>query len=62
MTQRTPHELLEHLRELIDALDRRCPHPERDGEGRIAGDAADLRASAMRLIEALEPAPPSPQD
>jgi len=41
-----------HLKELIDALDRRVPHVERAGEDVIARQAAALRALAVdRLAE-----------
>jgi len=46
--------LLMHLRELVDALDRRVPHLERDGEVRIAGEAASLKQKALELIAELE--------
>jgi hypothetical protein len=42
----------QHLKELIDALDRRVPHVERAGEDVIARQAAALRALAVdRLAE-----------
>jgi hypothetical protein len=41
-----------HLKELIDALDRRVPHVERAGEEDIVRQAAALRALAVdRLAE-----------
>jgi hypothetical protein len=44
--------VVQHLRELIDALDRRVPHVERAGEDIIARQAAALRALAVdRLAE-----------
>ena len=46
--------LLMHLHELVDALDRRVPHLERDGEVRIAGEAAALKQRALELIAELE--------
>jgi hypothetical protein len=46
------------LQELIGALDRRVPHPERSGEIRIARDAQMLRRKAVSLIEALTPKGP----
>ncbi len=46
--------LLSHLYELVDALDRRAPHLERDGEVRIAGEAAALKQKALELIAELE--------
>jgi len=42
------------LRELIRALDRRVPHPERAGEIRIARDAQMLRREAVARIEELQ--------
>lgn len=42
------------LKELIAALDRRVPHVERLGETSIARAAAELRAEAVKRIEALE--------
>ena len=42
----------QHLKELIDALDRRVPHVERAGEDVIVRQAAALRALAVdRLAE-----------
>jgi hypothetical protein len=46
--------LVAHLRELVDAIDRRVPHLEREGETQIAADAAELRARAVARIAALE--------
>jgi chorismate mutase len=43
-----------HLRELIDALNRRVPHIERVGEAKIAGDAADLMRTALKRFKELE--------
>ena len=45
---------LARLRELVAALDRRVPHIEREGEQRIAGDAAKLRKSAQERIAEIE--------
>jgi hypothetical protein len=45
---------LRHLRQLIEALDRRVPHIERSGETTIARDAATLRAKALERIAQLE--------
>ena len=39
---------------LIAALDRRIPRAERAGEISIAGDAAALKARALRRVEELE--------
>jgi hypothetical protein len=50
----TPSRILSALRELIRALDRRVPHPERAGEIRIAGDAQILRREAVARIEELQ--------
>ena len=41
------------LRELIAALDRRVPHLERDGEIRIAREAAALKKKALVRIAEL---------
>ena len=41
------------LGELIEALDRRVPHVERLGEGRIAREAAVLRQQAAKRLEEL---------
>jgi hypothetical protein len=46
--------LIRHLRELIDALERRMPHLEREGERRIALDAAALRQKAAERLAELE--------
>jgi hypothetical protein len=51
-TKRNDKLLLRHLRELIDALDRRVPQMERVGEAQIANDARALREKAVaRLAE-----------
>jgi hypothetical protein len=45
------------LHELIDALDRRVPHLERESEHRIAQEAAALRRKAEdRIAEIEQPA------
>ena len=54
MTVITRGELIQELRELIAALDRRVPHVERAGEVSIARDAAALKARALKRIEDLE--------
>ena len=52
-------ELVQELRELIAALDRRVPRVERAGESAIARDAAKLRATAVsRLHELTAPSEP----
>lgn len=45
---------LQHLRELVAALDRRVPQIERTGEIGIAQDAAALKAKALARIADLE--------
>jgi hypothetical protein len=46
--------VLEDLRELVAALDRRVPHLDRKGERDIAREAAALRAQAMKRIREIE--------
>jgi hypothetical protein len=46
--------VLDDLRELVDALDRRVPHLDRKGERDIARDATALRAEAMKRIHEIE--------
>jgi len=48
--------LIYDLRQLIDAIDRRVPHLEREGEHEIALDAKALKRSAEKRIAELEPA------
>ena len=50
----TAREMLSDLYRLIEALDRRVPHMERNGEAQIAHDAADLRERAVSLIRRIE--------
>lgn len=50
---------IRHLRQLIDALDRRVPHIERAGEAQIARDAAELKEKALERLKALEGTDPS---
>jgi hypothetical protein len=45
---------LRHLRQLIEALNRRVPHIERVGEISIAREAAALREKALARIAELE--------
>ena len=45
---------LVHLRELIEALDRRVPQIESAGELQIAREAADVRDKALRRIHEIE--------
>jgi hypothetical protein len=50
----TGRTVLEDLRELVAALDRRVPHLDRKGEHDIARDAAALRTEAMKRILEIE--------
>jgi hypothetical protein len=45
--------LIRRLRELIEALDRRVPHLEREGEDQIAREAAALKQRAQERITEL---------
>ena len=54
-------QMLADLHELVEALDRRVPHPDRDGEHAIATDSADLKKDAEERIAELEDAP-APSD
>jgi hypothetical protein len=45
---------IRHLRQLIEALNRRVPHMERVGEKEIAADAAELKERALKRLKALE--------
>jgi hypothetical protein len=47
-------ETIEHLRELVEAIDKRSWHFERKGELEIARDAAVLRQKALDRIAELE--------
>ena len=47
-------ELIARLHELIEALESRVPHFEREGEVRIAQDAAALKRMALERIAQLE--------
>jgi hypothetical protein len=46
--------VLDDLRELVSALDRRVPQLDRKGERDIARDAAALREEAMNRIREIE--------
>lgn len=46
--------MIEDLRELIAALDRRVPRLERAGEWKIARDAEALRGEALQRIARLQ--------
>ena len=48
--------LVEDLRELVAALDRRVPRLERAGETAIASDALHLRDQAVARLATLEKA------
>ncbi len=48
------HSLIEDLRELVLALDRRVPRLERAGETTIARDALCLRDEAVARLATLE--------
>jgi hypothetical protein len=48
------HSLVEDLRELVAALDRRVPRLERAGETAIARDALHLRDEAVARLATLE--------
>jgi hypothetical protein len=49
--------VVQALRELVQALDRRVAPVERLGETRIAADALALRVQAVKRIEQLTSAP-----
>ena len=46
--------LIARLRELIDSLDSRVPHLEREGEIQIAQEASALRTKALERLAELE--------
>lgn len=46
--------VVRRLRELIAALDRRTPRPDRVGEGQIVADSDALREAAVERIAELE--------
>lgn len=48
------NKLVRELHELIAALDRRVPRLERAAESSIAGDAAALKAKALKRLEELQ--------
>jgi hypothetical protein len=54
MTEADQAQAIRHLRQLIEALNRRVPHIERAGEATIARDAADLLKRAQKRLKALE--------
>jgi len=55
MSVESTQTLIDELRELVEALDRRVPRLERAGETAIARDAARLRDEAIKRLAALEP-------
>jgi hypothetical protein len=46
--------VIARLHELIEALDRRTPRPERPNERRIAVESATLREKALERIAQLQ--------
>ena len=54
MKTRSDQTLVQDLRELIAALDRRVPRIEREGERAIARDAKGLKRAALKRIGELE--------
>ena len=54
LTSDATHALVEDLRELVAALDRRVPDLERAGETTIARDARRLRDEAVARLATLE--------
>jgi hypothetical protein len=52
-TSDVTHTLIEDLRELVAALDRRVPQLERAGETAIARDALRLRDEAVARLATL---------
>jgi hypothetical protein len=46
--------VIRQLEELIEALDRRVPMIEREGETRIAREAAVLKEKAVRRLRELQ--------
>ena len=54
LTSDATHALVEDLRELVAALDRRVPDLERAGETRIARDARRLKDEAVARLASLE--------
>jgi hypothetical protein len=54
MKTRSDQSLVQDLRELIAALDRRMPRIEREGERAIARDAQGLKRAALKRICELE--------
>jgi hypothetical protein len=61
MTPRSDEALVHDLRQLIDAIDRRVPCLEREGEHGIALDAKALKRSAEKRIAELERSAAAPR-
>jgi len=61
MKNRSDETIVQDLRELIAALDRRVTRLERAGERDIVHDAAALRQAALRRIAELDRTPAVPQ-
>jgi hypothetical protein len=57
MKTRSDRALVQDLRELIAAIDRRVPRLEREGEDAIARDAQGLKRLALKRIAELKRAP-----
>ena len=57
MKTRSDQTLVQDLRELVAALDRRVPHLERAGERAIGREAQGLRRAALKRIAELERSP-----
>jgi hypothetical protein len=53
-TRDSSRALIQHLQELIEALERRAPQIEREGELDIARDAASLKALAVARLAELQ--------
>jgi hypothetical protein len=53
--------MIADLHELVDALDRRVPRPDRAGETAIARDSARLKKAAEDRIAQLEDTPEPPE-
>jgi hypothetical protein len=54
-------QMIADLHELVEALDRRVPHPDRAGETAIARDSAGLKKAAEDRIAQLEDTPEPPE-
>jgi hypothetical protein len=50
----TRQEMIDNLRELVKAIDKRTRHLDQEGETEIARDAAALRQKAIERIAELE--------